>query len=334
MGINNNTPPAKGFNPFRTNNTLSTPSSSFHYKIAILGNPGAGKSTLLNHLAGKNPNGTLPFDAGLSYATGKRVCKPVTRGYCRFLDFPGFADVQRQTETGLEIANIINNELVSGDASFKFVFVVTLQQGRVRPEDIATMVTILTAIKAEIGDDEIKCRYGVIVNQVKKRQYKELEDRNGDAFRMVYASLQMGGFGTQNVLFLPEVEDLSEADNAIVPLESLPGLKVFVDNLPCVELKQGTRVTIDTDQGKLQELHEKLLKSDGVIAELIEELRHLKVKVAEKTQMARESNEAEVDWMAAISPLMGLLLSGAKVGLRYMTGPQQSNLLRMALNFI
>ncbi|ORY35263.1 hypothetical protein BCR33DRAFT_506116 [Rhizoclosmatium globosum] len=191
--VHNDKVATRDVNTFRNKRALPTKlSTTFHYKLAILGNPGAGKSTLLNHLAGENPDGTLPFNAGLSYATGKKVCNPVTRGYCRFLDFPGVADIQRQTETGLEIARIINNELVSGDASFKFVFVVTLQQGRVRPEDIATMVTILTAIKAEIGDDEIKCRYGVIVNQVKKRQYRELEDRNGDAFRRVYSSLQMG----------------------------------------------------------------------------------------------------------------------------------------------
>ncbi|KAJ3065364.1 hypothetical protein HDU99_004184 [Rhizoclosmatium hyalinum] len=166
--------------------------SILQYIVALLGNPGTGKSTLGNCIAGKNDDGSLPFESGLSYGSGKIVRNPVSRGHRRIVDLPGFADVDKTRNTGLEIADIINKELFIGEAFVKLIFVVDLKNGRVMPEDLATMVTILTAVQEALHDKTVEVKYSVIVNQVKKKQFRELKDRNGDAFRKVYASLQIG----------------------------------------------------------------------------------------------------------------------------------------------
>lgn len=123
----------------------------------LIGNPGSGKSTILNGLARQ-----VVFKSGISWGRGlttgldTHVIRPHT-----LMDTPGLADPKLRQQAALAITEALRHGGV-----FKIFFVVVLQNGRVRSEDVTTMKLVLDA--APIA------QYGVIINQVKKAEFAEL----------------------------------------------------------------------------------------------------------------------------------------------------------------
>ena len=72
-------------------------------------------------------------------------------------DSPGLADIDIQKECAEEI-----NKGFQADGDYKLIFVITLENGRIRPDDITTINFIMESI--EDCDDDIP--FGIIVNQV------------------------------------------------------------------------------------------------------------------------------------------------------------------------
>ncbi|KAF4141946.1 ABC transporter [Phytophthora infestans] len=140
----------------------------------FLGNPGTGKSTLINCLIGE-----AKFEAGL-------------------------ADTELRETAAKSI-----KEALQEDGIYKIFFVVTLQQGRGKPDDIATITEVLDSVHAP------NIEFSIIVNQSGKRVH-ELMMKMGDEYKGVVRSLYSGKYSTGSILFLPMLGTLNEVDNALI----------------------------------------------------------------------------------------------------------------------
>jgi len=136
--------------------------------IILMGNPGCGKSTLISSLS------KTQFESGLS-KTGAGVTTDVkwlkeerTLSYpdgekkvnLRWADTPGLADIKNQSK----FANTIEKALKRG-GSYKIIFMVTEEAGRIHPADVATMNLIGNSL------EHCEFQYGIILNKLSEDMY-------------------------------------------------------------------------------------------------------------------------------------------------------------------
>ena len=102
---------------------------SQRYRLFI-GNPGVGKSTLINCLTQKNL-----FKSGVAIGGGLTTqLQQEKHGDVVYMDTPGLADVQLRKAAAKAIT-----EALKKNGIYKIFFVITLEAGRVRPVDLATI---------------------------------------------------------------------------------------------------------------------------------------------------------------------------------------------------
>ncbi|ETM00462.1 hypothetical protein L917_02816 [Phytophthora nicotianae] len=183
----------------------------------FLGNPGTGKSTLINCLVGE-----VVFQSGISYGGGLTSFfqKHEFNGNM-YMDTPGLADRKL-----MESAAAAITEALRQSGEYKLFFMVRLENGRVVADDLSTIETVVSSI------DMKDIPFTVIINNVKKRQFKAMMEK-GDAFWEVVTLINAGKFETPELLFIQTQDDLDEQDDAIT---TLPGYvtKFIQDEAPTV----------------------------------------------------------------------------------------------------
>lgn len=125
----------------------------------FIGNPGAGKSTLLNGLAQR-----VLFHSGVSFATGMTTKHQLHHvGDRKYLgDTPGLSDVKLRKVAAEEIETILKQ-----GGQYRLVFLVTLEAGRVRPEDTTTIKLVLQAVPDYIP-------FAVVINKLEPSAYGKI----------------------------------------------------------------------------------------------------------------------------------------------------------------
>ena len=173
-------------------------------KTVFIGNPGAGKSTLLNAAIGK-----AVFQSGLSIGCGlTQRMKMVDMNGNFWGDTPGLDDVMTRDQTVKEIIKTFRN---AEGSVYRLVFVVTLESGRLRAVDLATVQLVLDAISYAVNE---KIIFGVIVNKIEPEVKKALEESKED-FDAFMTTFGLSGYKPSEVFLYPMVEELVEADNAL-----------------------------------------------------------------------------------------------------------------------
>ncbi|KAG7375735.1 hypothetical protein PHYPSEUDO_015399, partial [Phytophthora pseudosyringae] len=168
----------------------------------FLGNPGTGKSTLINCLIGRPV-----FKAGVAYGGGLTdFFQKYEHNGILYMDTPGLADRKLMKKAAASIT-----EALRYSGTYKLFFMVRLENGRVVADDLSTIETVMACI------DMSQVPFSVIINNIKKRQFREIMKRE-DAFKEVVTTINAGQYTTPRIEFIPAIPELDEVDNALAEL--------------------------------------------------------------------------------------------------------------------
>jgi len=139
------------------------------YQIILIGNPGSGKSTIGSTIA-KTPQF---FESGVSWASGKTkkfVSKTLSNGNY-IIDTPGLEDVDLREKASQEIKKALSETVIPDSKSpmYKIIFVVVLEAGRIRSEDVVTINIVMKAL-----DEHAK--YNIVINKIPEKTLTQLLD--------------------------------------------------------------------------------------------------------------------------------------------------------------
>merc|ERR1712166_302487 len=144
------------------------------------------------------------------------------------MDTPGLADLSLRQQA----AEAIDEALRSG-GNFSIVFVITHEEGRIRPDDLTTMKLVFDAVNAE--DEQVGVNdYAVLVNKNKTKWMRTKLDKP-KWIGNLHASMTAKNIPrTDNVYFAPFKDELECEDDACVALD--PDTRAFMDTLPVVPI--------------------------------------------------------------------------------------------------
>ena len=191
--------------------------------ICFFGNPGSGKTTLLNcEMKRQIPDLQQSdlFKSGVSVGYGltsqlsSKVINEVT-----FFDTPGLEDlnVSRRKASADAITLALRQNGI-----YQIVFVVTLESGRIRPADLATISLVLEA------SPDIKV-WGIIFNKVTilRQSENKIQDEIVSIVKQKYATYKF------HVLFIDEILKLKDKDNEVAVI---PGMAEFMQKVPFINI--------------------------------------------------------------------------------------------------
>jgi GTPase Era involved in 16S rRNA processing len=197
----------------------------------MIGNPGVGKSTILNGFAGK-----FLFKSGTSFGKGLTYQLDIEQvGNRIFMDTPGLADIEMRKKAAEQITLALKQ-----GGEFKIFFVATLEAGRVRPSDVATMKVVLDSAPIDNG------QYSIIVNKLEPDDLATLQS-DVDARNAVLQGF-IANLEKKTIYFHPAIRhnNLAGKKDQVLPIDD--DMKTFLDNAPTVFIPSEKVKDIKTDQ--------------------------------------------------------------------------------------
>jgi len=194
-------------------------------KFIFVGNPGTGKSTFLNGVFGE-----VQFRAGIAVGEGitsKLEWKTHSNGD-EFADTPGLADVKLREDA----AKAITGALKSGTDEYKIIFFMTEEAGRVRPADVQTIHTVISAVK-EIQDD---IPYGIVINKLSKKLKKKYLETIHKVEGFVTPKIEGKEYPPKKMYLALKNDDLEDEDDCLWEVDD--DFKTFLyEDVPSIRLE-------------------------------------------------------------------------------------------------
>lgn len=203
-------------------------------RVVIAGNPGAGKSTLLNSLLG-----APVFESGVSLGGGltKTASLRVVGGVA-FIDTPGLFDSEEDGRAAAELSFAL-----SDSSGLRVIFVVSLEDGRLRASDVKVVRLIGKALlKAGV---DISGKYGLILNKVESRVSAELHIDEG--LLKALGPLFSGDMAVNDrMVGVVGLEVGAAGRSGVVLREASSEIRRVISSVPEI-CTDGQRVTVDVE---------------------------------------------------------------------------------------
>lgn len=184
----------------------------------LVGNPGVGKSTILNGMVGAAEfESGISLFGGLTSELGTHTYKGNT-----YLDTPGLSDVDLRDAA----AQAIQQAMKKG-GKFKILFVVTLEAGRLRPDDLTT-IRLVTESCDDIPEEN---GFAIVINKLGEATMKMLAQQQREFLTKVNSQLPKR---TTRLHLVKHKDELFEAENVAWNLDET--LKGFVEAVPVVKI--------------------------------------------------------------------------------------------------
>ena len=187
----------------------------------FIGNPGAGKSTLANCVANK-----LLFESGVRYRRGMTYqLDSKSHDGITYLETPGLSDIVLRKKAAKAIT-----EALKQNGTYQVFFVITLEAGRLRPDDITTIKLVLESAS------DIK-HYSLIINKLSTVVYDGLLENDAEQLKFMITELvlQTNSKDKPPTVFLQKHSvKLWDGKNKF---EELVDLKEFVDMAPSMNVR-------------------------------------------------------------------------------------------------
>ena len=256
--------------------------------ILVVGNPGAGKSTILNTLLQK-----AQFKSGASLGVGLtfRFDKFQENGIT-YMDTPGLCDIERRKQAAEAITMALKQNGI-----YKVFFVATLEQGRLRPDDVALLKMILESA-TELTN------YYVVINQVSRAIKKNLKLDNKAIDQILLNSAISKQNLPHNTLIVDRVDEIEGESNKFMDRANMEALKVFVDNAKGVRIHSHLVTNIaaesfDEIRSKMETEMQKMKKKNTDIekrmANLLNEREQERIKEESKRLLLeKEKKEMQI----------------------------------------
>jgi GTPase Era involved in 16S rRNA processing len=217
--------------------------------IVLAGNPGVGKSTILNSLTGA---GTPIFRSGFSVSTGMTTVlqKFETESYV-LGDTPGLMDIETKERAAQAIVSLFRSVKF-----MKLIFVVTIESGRIRPQDVTTMDIILSSFQ----NIDMTNKFGIVINKISPRAKARLS--TGPELLVTFAALNVK-FKTCHIVINESDENLVDADN--VMSEPTEPVLLVIANVLTIRVDGVTDIVLDEVEKLRTEYETKLNNLYGLM---------------------------------------------------------------------
>lgn len=204
--------------------------------IICIGNPGVGKSTILNTIIG-----TVEFPSGPSFVSGltkrtARVERLIDEQMYTLVDTPGLDDLHGRQEAARQISHALS----VSETRLRILFIATLEAGRVRASDLATLDTVVTAL--DNAGLPIAGRFSLLINKCEQSVYEALEDY--DQAQKILSSFNY----ICHVAHIGKIANTTEANRAPnTKLLMQASLRKFAVDAPEVETFANFQISVPVD---------------------------------------------------------------------------------------
>lgn len=205
--------------------------------IIVVGDPGTGKSTILTTLC----DGRAQFESGIAFGSGltQSLHSVVCNGK-RYSDTPGMDDEIMKKNAAAAIAAAI---LMGGKV--KLVFVLTLESGRVRASNLATVRVVLNALHDKnIATDG---HFSVLFNKITDGEHNVWEPHADEVMDMLRQQIGLLS-SPDRVLFIREERAIVDSPNARLPDASATRLNEFVSSMKSISVAPGTVIKVNVEE--------------------------------------------------------------------------------------
>ena len=158
------------------------------------------------------------FKSGFSYGGGLTTTLQfyVHEGI-HYGDTPGLSDISKRKQAASEIKKALTKT-----GTYKLIFIIVLDSGRIRSDDLATMKVVLESI------EDSSVPYAIVVNKAQERVVKDFNDEGIKKMLLTMLNENLPN-KTDQIFCHPEIDELKNKDDFVV--KANPHFKEFLKGL-------------------------------------------------------------------------------------------------------